>query len=303
MYTIKRAAELTGLSVATLRAWERRYGVVTPLRTEGGYRLYDAGAVRALTVMNSLVQEGWTPRLAAEETSRRLMAEASAAVAPPDEASGPVVPASAHERFLEAAARLDPVALSDLLDEVFAKGSFERVVDGWLMPALVSLGQAWSEGRVNVAGEHMASYAVLRRLAAAYEAAGFPVGAARVLVGLPPGARHELGLLAFATAARRAGLATTYVGADVPAEDWSAAVSTHGAVAAVLAAPTAGDLPALHSVVADLRAHHPDLVIAIGGGLQDEAPTGCLLLGHDLGKAARKLAEELATHRSLISGR
>ena len=107
---------------------------------------------------------------------------------------------------------------------------------------------------MTVAGEHMASYAVLRRLAAAYEAAGFPVGGARVLVGLPPGARHELGLLAFATAARRAGLATTYVGADLPAEDWSAAVSTHGAVAAVLAAPTADDLTGLHSVVADLRA-------------------------------------------------
>ena len=40
MYTIKRAAELTGISVATLRAWERRYGVVHPQRSDGGYRLY-----------------------------------------------------------------------------------------------------------------------------------------------------------------------------------------------------------------------------------------------------------------------
>lgn len=294
MYTIKRAAELTGLSVATLRAWERRYGVVTPARTEGGYRLYDAAAVRALTVMNSLVQEGWTPKLAAGETERRLNAEESVPPSPGGALPEPVATLSADERFLEAAVRLDPVALSDLLDEVFARGSFERVVDGWLMPALISLGQAWSEGRVTVAGEHMASYAVLRRLAAAYEAAGSPVGGARVLVGLPPRARHELGLLAFATAARRAGLATVYVGADLPAEDWSTAVSTQGAVAAVLAAPTVDDITGLRDVVADLRAHHPDLVIAIGGGLQDDAPDGCLRLGHDLGKAARLLVEELA---------
>lgn len=305
MYTIKRAAELTGLSVATLRAWERRYGIVTPQRTDGGYRLYDADAVRALTVMSSLVQEGWTPRLAADETVRLLAEERAGVVggASPAVPAGPVVPLSADERLVDAAVRLDPVALSELLDEVFSRGSFERVVDGWLMPALSGLGAAWSDGRVTVAGEHLVSYAVQRRLAAAYEAAGFPVGAARVLVGLPPGARHELGLLAFATAARRAGLATTYVGADVPAEDWSAAVSTHGAVAAVLAAPTAGDLPALDSVVTELRAHHPDLVIAIGGGLQDDAPAGCLRLGHDLGKAARMLAEELATKPRARSGR
>ena len=43
MFTIKRAAELTGLPVATLRAWERRYGVVAPIRSEGGYRLYEIG--------------------------------------------------------------------------------------------------------------------------------------------------------------------------------------------------------------------------------------------------------------------
>ena len=66
MYTIKHAAEVTGLSVATLRAWERRYGVVTPHRTEAGYRLYDDEAVHALSVMASLVVEGWSPRQAAD---------------------------------------------------------------------------------------------------------------------------------------------------------------------------------------------------------------------------------------------
>lgn len=294
MYTIKRAAELTGVPVATLRAWERRYGVVTPKRTDGGYRLYDSDAVRALTLMNALVQEGWTPKLAAVETGRRLSAArvSSAEVAAPP--ATPVAlgqPPSPDERLIQVAADLDPIALSDLLDEVFARGSFERVVDTWLLPALISLGTAWADGRVTVAGEHMVSYAVQRRLAAAYEAAGGRLDGPRVVVGLPPGSRHELGLLAFATAARRAGLATVYVGADLPAGDWSAAVRAQGAVAAVLAAPREADLPALEAVVDDLRAHHRGLVIGIGGGLQDHAPPGCLRLGHDLGKAARLLAD------------
>ena len=43
MYTVKHAAELTGIPAATLRMWERRYAVVTPVRSESGYRLYDDG--------------------------------------------------------------------------------------------------------------------------------------------------------------------------------------------------------------------------------------------------------------------
>ena len=72
MYTIKRAAEVTGISVATLRAWERRYGVVSPQRSDGGYRLYGPEDVRALAIMNSLVNEGWSAREAAAETLNRL---------------------------------------------------------------------------------------------------------------------------------------------------------------------------------------------------------------------------------------
>ena len=64
MYTISRAAELTGVPVATLRAWERRYAVVAPQRTEGGYRLYDDGALAAIRAMSDLVDGGWSPRQA-----------------------------------------------------------------------------------------------------------------------------------------------------------------------------------------------------------------------------------------------
>lgn len=313
MYTIKHAAELTGLSVATLRAWERRYGIVTPQRTESGYRLYDAQAVHALTVMNALVQEGWTPKLAAEEAERRLADESVAqpvgvggesssstpgATAPPTAAVHSHPPDADAAALVTAAARLDAITLSELLDQGFARGSFETVIDGWLMPALHALGDAWAQGRVSVAGEHMVSYAVQRRLAAAYEAAGHRSEGPRVVVGLPPGARHELGLLAFATAARRVGLSTVYVGADLPAEDWSSAVAAQQAVGAVLAVPSASDLKSLRAVIDDLHTHHPGLLIAVGGRLQDRAPEDCLRLGHDLGDAARLLAERLG-----VSGR
>lgn len=301
MYTIKRAAEITGIPVATLRAWERRYEIVEPGRTDSGYRLYDAEAVRALTVMNSLVQQGWSPRLAAAETKRRLRtapfgrsrrALRSADAPLPDRPDEPAAQEVGDvDLLVEAAAELDAAGVTEILDDAFSRGSFEAVVDSWLLPAMRALGDAWSDGRVSVAGEHLVSYAVQRRLAAAYEAAAHRTDGARIVVGLPPGSRHELGLLAFATAARRAGLSTVYVGADLPAEDWSTAVEANDALAAVIAVPVAGDLRALREVVARLEESHPDLLIAVGGRMQSNAPEACHRLGHGLGAAAVRLAE------------
>ena len=69
MYTVKRAAELTGLPADTLRMWERRYPIVEPARSDGGYRLYDDPALRRLSAMRSLVDSGWTAR----EEARRVL--------------------------------------------------------------------------------------------------------------------------------------------------------------------------------------------------------------------------------------
>src|SRR3954454_22370682 len=219
MYTIKRAAELTGISVATLRAWERRYGVVSPQRSDGGYRLYGPEDVRALAIMNSLVNEGWAAREAAAETTRRLSRRDPAGRQAPfgradrDRRGAPVAPrrpggryqSEDAEAFIRAAERLDSASATAVLDARFALGTFEHVVDDWLMPTLKLVGEELAHGRLTVSGEHLVSYAVQRRLAAAYEAASGRGGGPALLIGLPPGSRHELGLLAFAVAARRAG--------------------------------------------------------------------------------------------------
>ncbi|WP_170970110.1 MerR family transcriptional regulator [Nocardioides jishulii] len=298
MYTIKHASEMLGVNVATLRAWERRYGIGAPHRTDAGYRLYDDEALRALSTMNAFVQEGMAPRQAAEETRRRLAGEAPAdgSLAPGVSEAGRLsgTAEEATERLLVAAERLDVAAVSRLLDERFAMAGPEAVVDDWLLPAMRALGLAWASGRVTVAGEHMVAHAVVRKLSAAYEAAGAEGSGPRIVVGLPPKNRHEIGLLGFAVAARRAGLATTYVGADLPVADWLAAVEARSPVAVVLAASMTRDLGHLGAVVDALGAAHPDLLVAVGGALQDRAPESCLRLGHRVGDAARELAGRLS---------
>lgn len=294
MHTIKRAAAVVGIAPATLRAWERRYGVVTPHRTESGYRLYDDAALSALSTMNSLVQQGWSPRQAADEVRRA--AEASAVEAadsdnwdPTARAADPDQPPSPEgmDELLDAASVLDAPTVGRILDERLAVGRLEQVIDSWVMPALMQVGHAWASGRIDVAGEHLIAGALYRRLSAAYEAAGATQPGPRVIIGLPPGSRHDLGLLAFAVAARRSGLRTTYLGADLPVAAWVGAVEPGDF--AVIAAPRRDDLPAVATVVRALRESVPGVTIGVGGQFQDRAPADCVRLGHLISAAPERL--------------
>ena len=85
--------------------------------------------------------------------------------------------------------KLDSPRIESILDEMFAAGTYERVVDDHVIPALRALGEAWAAGTLSVAGEHVASNAVQRRLAASFQASGAGHDQGRpVLVGMPPGA-------------------------------------------------------------------------------------------------------------------
>lgn len=290
MYTIKRAAEHIGVSAATLRAWERRYGVVTPTRSDGGYRVYDEDDVRTLRDMAGLVADGWTPSLAAQEALRRTGPRTTA-----EPLGGePVVSAADVDDLIEeliaGAAELSAARVATALDGILALGSYEVIVDRYLLPAMQAVGDGWASGRISVAGEHLTANAVMRRLAAAYEAASPYGGPNAVVVGLPPDAHHEIGVLAFAVAARRRGLSIDYLGADLPAEEWADAVRERNAIAAVLAIPTEQDVPAAKRVIAAVRAENPDVLIAVGGRQQESAPEEAVRLGHQVAAAAHTLA-------------
>jgi len=279
MLTIKRAAELTGVPAHTLRAWERRHGLFAPARTASGYRDYDEETLARIRAMSELVASGWAPRDAAAEVLRRRGAE--------DPEPRPA-PAPQHD-LVDAAATLDAERVARILDEQFARGDFESIVRGWLMPALTAVGRAWASGRVSVAGEHLVAHAVQRRLSAAYEAAGRGSGRP-IVVGAPPSVHHELGLLAFAVAARRAGLATLYLGADVPLDAWADAVAATGARAAVTAAPRRRDVARVTQLAERLAAGSPDLPLWVGGRFQHLVDAPARPLGHDIGAAAAAIA-------------
>lgn len=277
MYTIKHAADLTGVPEATLRAWERRYGVVAPERTEGGYRVYDDADLDRLRQMRDLVAQGWAPRQAAQRVAESVP-------------SGGELPDV--QDLITAAAAQDVPAINGVLQRAQEAVTFEVFVQDWLMPAMVELGVAWSRGEVSVGGEHLVAHLVMRRLAGVFDAEGRHSAGQQVLVGLPAGAHHELGIFAFATLARRRGLDVIYGGANLPVADWVEIAQRDGVAAVVLSVPMAPDVAAAQLSVDALRAALPELVVAVGGGYQDGVD-GAVPLGQPINGAVDRLIEAL----------
>ncbi len=281
MYSIKEAAALTDIPSATIRTWEKAYAIVSPRRTSAGHRRYSDDHLRLLAAMMDLVRLGWAPREAAQEVNRRTL-DGLCVTDPQGDA-----PASAEQfgELISAAETLDRHSLMVAIDEGFARGPLEEVADQWLMPALYTLGQAWADGRVSIAGEHLASNLLRTRLAQEAAATWPERGAGSIMVGLPAGAVHELGALTFATLAQRAGIATLYVGSNLPAREWLTAARDTRARAVVIAVPRAHDLAEAARTCALLHANLPDLLVCVGGRYQHLVPPPAHALGHSLADA------------------
>ena len=217
MYTIKQAAARSGVSVQLVRAWERRYGVVEPTRTASGYRLYDDDAIARLRAMRRLDRrglgavDGRGPHSSSmdddgDPTRSPIVGTRDSATRARAQARGEPTRRALTDAFVDAAAALDERGVEQALDEMFARGSFEQVAVRAGHAGAGALGDGWAAGTV---GRRRRACRGGRRPAPAGHWRSWPPAchgrAPVVLVGLPPGARHDLGALAFATAARRAG--------------------------------------------------------------------------------------------------
>ena len=288
MHTVRWVSQQLGLPPGTLRAWEQRYGIVHPTRSDGGYRLYDDNDLDDLRAMAKLVAAGMQPAQAAEQIRSGRISPSRQATTTIDGLAGLPDPGA----LIAASRGYDARTLEDALDVAFAAAGFEYVIDVWLTAALAAVGQSWVAGHLDVAQEHFISSGVMRRLAASFDAAGHARGGRHVIIGLAPGAIHEIATLAFATMLRRAGLRVTYLGPDLPVPSWVQAVHTTHPDAVVIGAPRIADTPAASEVVRALGETAPHTAIYVGG--PGAAPEHALP-GNTLTEAANWLTDALTT--------
>lgn len=282
MYTIGQASTASGVPAVTIRAWERRYGLLSPSRTESGYRMYSEEEVGRLRRMASLVATG----VPAGRAAHVLVNDRSA--------EGPVSRRSWGERedgrtsLCDLALSLEAQPITDFLDAHRAEVGLDALIDDWLMPELTRLGQAWADGEVDVALEHLASATVQRWLSQAHDE--MPQGdGPLVVIGLPAGARHELGLLSLTVCLRERGMATVYLGADVPLDSWEPAVVPRGARAVVLAAPRRRDAKAAREARDVINTFQPPPRVWIGGAAGDDT----LRMGTRIAQVADEIGRQL----------
>jgi DNA-binding transcriptional MerR regulator/methylmalonyl-CoA mutase cobalamin-binding subunit len=218
----------SGVSADLLRAWERRYDLLRPGRSQGGYRLYSSADEERVRAMVRHLRSG----VPAGEAARLVLDE--------DRSVGPVATSelSAMGTELRAAVeRFDDAGTQAALDTLTASFSFETIAREVILPYLRELGERWERGEVSVAQEHFATVVLRGRLLAF--ARGWDRGAGpRALLACAPEERHELGLLIFGLALRQFGWRITYLGADTPIDTLIAAAADLSPAAVVLVALT-----------------------------------------------------------------
>jgi MerR family transcriptional regulator, light-induced transcriptional regulator len=290
---IGELARRTGASPELLRAWERRYGLLRPTRSQGGFRLYTAGDEERIRRMREYLARG----VAAAEAARLAM---NAEAPRPGTATGrPAVPAAetataaaplqgAAEELAGALDRFDEEPAHAVLDRLLAAYRVETILRDLLLPYLHDLGERWAGGEVSVAQEHFASNLLRGRLLGLARGWGQGHGPTAVLACLP-GEQHDIGLIAFGITLYRRGWRIIYLGPDTPIATIGQATGKIAPDLVVLAGTVPEPFAAHADAIADLARQ---TVVALGGaGATAELAlrSGARLLGEDPVSAAERM--------------
>lgn len=280
MYSIKAVAQATGLTVETLRAWERRYAVVSPVRDDSGRRVYRPEDVLRLRRLREATERGHPISRLAPLSDERLAALLDA---PPDQrAQG-----TAHalvERILEAAQEFRAADCEQAITLAVAVLPPPRLVTEVLQPLLREIGERWHRGELSIAHERLVSKIVARHVGLMLDAYDRAARREAVVFATLPGERHELGLLMSAMICASRGFKVHYLGADLPPAEIARFTREVGASVVALSVVLQErlcDLPAqLAELAGDLP---PGTAIWIGGSAtpllaHETLPADCVLL-------------------------
>lgn len=275
LHPIQVVARRTGLSPDVLRAWERRYGAITPSRSSGRRRLYTDEDVERLTLLRRATDAGRGIAQVAGLTNdrlRALVAEDEAAVLRLDEAT----PRPAPARDLDAGSFLrEAVAAVKDLDGSTLETAVGRALiafdplttwENILVPLMRELGSAWQHGSLGVVHEHMASAVIRTVLGGMTRSQLRQNRAPGIVVATPSGTLHELGAMMATITSVSCGWNATYLGPNIPAEQISAGAEKRNARAVALGLTYPPGDPLVADELLKLHRAVPHVTIIVGGG-------------------------------------
>ncbi|MFN0303836.1 MAG: MerR family transcriptional regulator [Burkholderiales bacterium] len=294
VFPIRTVSTLTGVNAITLRAWERRYGLVKPIRTAGGHRVYTRADIDSIHKILALVENG----VAIGRVTDALPTRAVAAKRGGDRGQWE----RDREQVFAAIAQFDEARLEALYNELLSLHPMERVTHEVLMPVFRALGEHWQTGVGGIAEEHFLGVFLRNKLGARYHHRGTGTAGPKLLLACLPGEQHETGLLLFGLAAHDHGFRLVLLGADMPlkAVNYAARRSQSGAIilsgsADVKPAVFENDLPRLVRTA--------DVPVFLGGPASVRYRDGIVAagaepLGSDVAAALRRIQVTLASAAS-----
>lgn len=260
-YRIGTVARLAGLTTHALRVWERRYGVPSPARSEGGARLYSEAELERLRLLKRAVDRGHSISQLVSLENAELERLAGGAVQRPTNVSGSAL----VDDFVEAVRVFDAVRAEQILERAELSLSARDFVFEMLTPLLARVGDAWAEGTLCTASEHVASALIRDRASHLLRRLPREPGARLIVVATPAGEAHELGALLAAVTARLHGYEALYLGPDLPASEIArAARAAHAelvALSVLVLEPRTAEAE-LRALIDELPAH---VAVVIGG--------------------------------------
>lgn len=287
MYTVKQVVTMTGLTAATLRAWERRYGVVSPRRTEGHYRMFSEADVARLRQMVQLIDAGAQAHKAAEI----VLTAPSPAQPTPTQSCDPAT-------LADTAAALDPERLRTLLDAALPAGDgFESACDDWLNPAIREVYQRVKSGELSDVHQRIAQRAINRRLNAILDQtplAGPPSESRSserpvVLVAQQEVDGSEVLPLIFTIALRSRGADARAMGTGISPQGWRVAIEQLRPRSVAVATTSTAGHRKVRELVRELSSVTPPVQVWLGGPQLDPSRPGHLPL-HVRGAVDRLLS-------------
>ena len=286
-YPIRTVSTLTGVNAITLRAWERRYGLINPVRTDSGHRVYTSADIDNIHRIVALLDKG-----VAISQVRNALGEPEQGATRVEE-TGPW--AGFRERMVMAISQVDENRLEDIYNELLALYPTDLVTRKVLLPLLVELGMRWQSTEGSVAEEHFFGVYLRNKLGARFHHRNRNNTGPKLLAACLPGEQHEVGLLLFALAAHEQGYRLVLLGADMPLADLPLAAKRSQSAAIVLSGSVEPDAQMLAEQL-------PALVAAAGmpvfiGGLtavrrRDEiVAAGAVPLGNDITHGLQRIGD------------
>jgi DNA-binding transcriptional MerR regulator len=209
LYPIRTVSDLTDVNAITLRAWERRYELLDPVRKASGHRLYTQAHIDLITRVVGLLDRG----MRIGQIKAQLEAENSVFMTS-DQVVNDVWKRYVG-RMIAAVIQFNEAGLEDVYGEALALYPVDRVTEKLLMPLLAELGRRWEKDEGSIAEEHFFCFYLRNKLGARFHHRVRAGKGPKLLLSCLPGDRHETGLLLFALTANAAGYQPILLGAEI----------------------------------------------------------------------------------------